>query len=138
MDIYFSGAIRGGRDDVKIYKTIIDIISEYGHVFTAYIGDENLDPISGEGESDEFIWERDVNWIKDSDVVIAEVSQPSHGVGYEISAAHQLNIPVLALSKYKAGKRISAMVCGDPNVTCMYYDNLLNLEKILRDYFRNQ
>ena len=135
MDIYFSGAIRGGRDDVKIYKTIIDIISEYGHVFTAYIGDEKLDPVSGERKSDEFIWKRDVDWIKESDVIIAEVSQPSHGVGYEISTAHQLNIPVLALSKYKPGKRISAMVCGDPNVTSKYYDSLSDLENIIRDYF---
>ena len=41
--------------------------------------------------SDVEIHDRDMNWITQSDIFVAEVSNPSLGVGYEISAAISLN-----------------------------------------------
>ena len=34
--------------------------------------------------SDKWIHDRDVEWLHEADVVVAEVTQPSLGVGYEI------------------------------------------------------
>ncbi|MFQ6610384.1 MAG: nucleoside 2-deoxyribosyltransferase, partial [Fidelibacterota bacterium] len=96
MKIYFSGAIRGGRKDVLIYQKIINHLATHGTVLTAFIGDPNLDTIYGEGRSDKFIWERDVTWVRESDVLVAEVTQTSLGVGYEIAIAHTSHVPVLA------------------------------------------
>ena len=40
--IYFCGSIRGGRDDVALYRRIIDQLKQYGDVLTEHIGDVNL------------------------------------------------------------------------------------------------
>lgn len=37
--IYFCGSIRGGRDDVHIYKDIISQLGAYGEVLTEHVGD---------------------------------------------------------------------------------------------------
>lgn len=37
MKIYFCGSIRGGREDVAIYKELISMLSEYGNVLTGKV-----------------------------------------------------------------------------------------------------
>ena len=59
------------------------------------------------------VYTRDVTWIRASDVLIAEVSVPSHGVGYEIGFALGLGKPVLAL--YQEGRKVSKMISGNPD-----------------------
>jgi nucleoside 2-deoxyribosyltransferase len=44
-----------------------------------------------------FIYERDVAWLRESDFVIAEVTQPSLGVGYELGFAEAISKPILCL-----------------------------------------
>ena len=45
MNIYFSGSIRGGRDDVDIYNRIISYLKKYGNVLTEHIGDNSLNTL---------------------------------------------------------------------------------------------
>ncbi len=59
------------------------------------------------------VYSRDVTWIRASDVLIAEASAPSHGVGYEIGFALGLGKPVLAL--HQEGYRLSKMISGNPD-----------------------
>jgi len=74
MKIYFAGSIRGGRDDIQTYQEIIKFISKFGTVLTEHVGDPLL---TNEGEKENlehFIYNRDLNWLKESDVVVAEVT----------------------------------------------------------------
>ena len=121
MKIYFSGSIRGGRIDVLIYQRIISHLITHGKVLTAFIGDPDLDTIYGEGKSNKFIWERDVTWVQESDLLVAEVSQTSLGVGYEIAIAHNSHVPVIAFYQQNLVVRVSAMISGDPNVKLFSY-----------------
>jgi nucleoside 2-deoxyribosyltransferase len=59
------------------------------------------------------VYARDVGWIRASDVLIAEVSIPSHGVGYEIGFALGAGKPVLAL--HEQGCKVSKMISGNPD-----------------------
>jgi hypothetical protein len=53
---------------------------------------------AGPGIGDEYIYGRDMHWLEEADALVAEVSAPSLGVGYEISCAlHARGIPVLCL-----------------------------------------
>ena len=52
MNIYFSGSIRGGRDDVDIYNRIISYLKKYGNVLTEHIGDNSL---NSDGENKKVI-----------------------------------------------------------------------------------
>jgi hypothetical protein len=115
MNIYFSCSITGGRNDQKIYKSIVDHLLELGHeVPTAHLSDSNVtgleavvDPID--------VFERDYKWVNNCDVLIAEVSTPSHGVGYEVALALEMAKPVLCL--HKQGVRVSKMITGNTKPT---------------------
>lgn len=113
MFIYFCGSIRGGRDDVHVYRRIVEILRTYGTVLTEHVTDDRL---TDKGESSEMgdkqIHDRDLDWLKQSDVVVAEVTQPSLGVGYELGRAVEMNKRVLCLFRPDSGRRLSAMIRG--------------------------
>ena len=113
MKIYFAGSIRGGRNDVNLYKNIIKHISSHGTVLTEHVGNEDLSTKGEEDNFDKFIFDRDMSWLIAADIVIAEVSTPSLGVGYELGMSHKLNKPVLCLYKKQKESRLSAMINGD-------------------------
>jgi nucleoside 2-deoxyribosyltransferase len=56
------------------------------------------------------VFERDTAWLRDCDAVIAEVSTPSHGVGFEVAYALERCKPVLCLAR--EGVRVSKMLTG--------------------------
>ena len=56
--------------------------------------------------NDSEILERDMEWLSQSQVVVAEVTQPSLGVGFEIARAITLNKPVLCLFRPSSGYRM--------------------------------
>src|SRR6266403_140997 len=112
MKIYFAGSIRGGRDDAPLYFKIIEELKQYGEVLTEHIGDSALSGM-GEERTSKDIFDRDMQWVKASDVVVAEVTQPSLGVGYEIGQAEAMGKRILALYRETEGKRLSAMIGGN-------------------------
>jgi nucleoside 2-deoxyribosyltransferase len=67
------------------------------------------------------VYRRDITWIKDCDVLVAEVSTPSHGVGYEISYA--LGLRKLVICLLREGVPVSKMILGnpDPNLEIFTY-----------------
>ena len=68
--IYFCGSIRGGREDYKIYQELINYISDFAIVLTEHIGDVN---VSGDHLlSDIEIHDRDMDWLRESDMIIAD------------------------------------------------------------------
>jgi nucleoside 2-deoxyribosyltransferase len=113
MEIYFGCSITGGRNQENEYQEIVKILKELGHqVPTAHLsqpGVEELEKIVDPVE----VYNRDVNWIDNCDAMIAEVSTPSHGVGYEIGYALSSQKPVLCL--HQSGVLISKMISGNMN-----------------------
>ena len=49
------------------------------------------------GVTEEYIYNRDMDWLRTAECVVAEVTQPSLGVGYELGFAESINVPVLCL-----------------------------------------
>jgi 2'-deoxynucleoside 5'-phosphate N-hydrolase len=141
--IYFSGAITGGREDVALYTRIIRALEAAGYrVFPGAVASEHV-PVSGEDIDGSEIFQRDIGWIDESDVVVAEVSKPSTGVGYELAyALHQRQLPVICLWRPAYYPRCSAMVRGNPGIELISYtdgelDGMLEtLVEALRIKFR--
>ncbi len=112
MNIYFAGSIRGGRDDGELYRELIRFLSQYGPVLTEHVGDDGL--LRDEKNlSEQEIFDRDMAWLDRADVLVAEVTTPSLGVGYELGVAQGLGKRVLCLFRPHAGKELSAMVAGN-------------------------
>jgi len=112
-NIYFACSITGGRQYEALYQAIIKTLLEAGHeVPTAHLAE--TDVVVQEGAVDaRQVYERDVNWIKSCDALIAEVSTPSHGVGYEIAYALAIGKPVFCI--YQVGQKVSKMITGNSN-----------------------
>ena len=132
--IYFCGSVRGGRELASSYRKIIRILEESAQVLTEHLGDDEA--VSGKDArlSDREIHERDLEWLKESDLVVAEVTIPSLGVGYEIGRAIELGKPVLCLYREREGKRLSAMIAGSPQVQVIQYDEIDYLNKKLKEF----
>jgi len=111
MNIYFSCSITGGRKDQSAYRAIVDHLLAKGHtVPTAVLADEDILDFESVITPEE-IYSRDIEWLDACDAVIAEVSTPSHGVGYEIAYALLIGKPVLC--GYENGKTVSKMLTGN-------------------------
>ncbi len=138
MKIYFAGSIRGGRNDKEKYKKIIEWLQEYGTVLTEHIG---LESLSQEGQiefSEQQIYEQDKNWLQESDIVIAEVSQVSLGVGYELGLAETFGKRVICLFDINSGNSLSAMVRGNKYFEIYDYRDLEEIQNILESIFHKQ
>src|SRR5438105_746881 len=109
--IYFAGSIRGGREDQALYFEIIERLRKYGEVLTEHISDSGLS-VTGEDNGDQYIHDRDLAWLKSADYLVAEVTTPSLGVGYEIGKATEWGKPVLCLFRAAEGRALSAMIAG--------------------------
>lgn len=132
--IYFAGSIRGGRDDSALYAEIIERLRRFGHVLTEHVGGASL-TTDGESGSAREIHDRDLSWLKSADSVVAEVTTPSLGVGYEIARATEWGKPVLCLFRRGAGRNLSAMISGCPQVMVREYATVADADAILDEFF---
>lgn len=129
VKIYFSGSISGGRAHEAIYQHLVARLQAQGHqVLSAHVAD----PIALEREKEmppQAVFERDSNWVKECEVLIAEVSTPSLGVGYEYGLAVQSGKPVLCVCR--SGVRLSKMITGNPapNLTVATYSSEAELDE---------
>jgi 2'-deoxynucleoside 5'-phosphate N-hydrolase len=137
ISIYFAGSIRGGRDDQNLYLDIIAQLQKYGRVLTEHIGAAQLSTV-GEAVSDREIHDRDLAWLRAADYLVAEVTTPSLGVGYEIGRATEWGKPILCLVRPQQGRSLSAMIAGSSGVTVRAYQSLAELSEIFADFFGQQ
>ncbi len=136
MKIYFGGSIRGGRNDQALYLEVIKLLQNYGEVLTEHIGDKSITDMGQMTMSDEEIFTKDVALLRDSDVLVAEVTNTSLGVGYELGLAESLNKKIFVLYRESEGRRLSAMIKGNKNIICIDYKDVSELpaifDKVLR------
>lgn len=135
MKIYFAGAIRGGRDDADLYFGIIKHLQKHGEVLTEHVGDKGLGLMGEDGRTNKYIHDRDMDWILQSDAMVAEVTTPSLGVGYEIGRGVENSKDILCLHRPQEGKNLSAMIAGSPSVRNEQYRTLDEAREIIDDFF---
>ncbi len=118
---YFCGAIRGGRQLQARYARLISTLHSAGWtVLTAHVGDPDVLRVEGSpGWSSAQILRRDMAALAGADLVVAEVTVPSLGVGIELATALAGGVPVIAL--VEAGTLLSALVEGDDRIHLIRY-----------------
>jgi nucleoside 2-deoxyribosyltransferase len=134
MNVYFACSITGGRSEESVYQVIVDTLLSDGHIVpTAHLSESDVmmledivDPIE--------VYSRDINWINGCHALVAEVSTPSHGVGFEISYALSQKKPVLCL--YEQGVRVSKMITGNsnPGIRVISYQNSDDIITTIREF----
>jgi len=134
--IYFAGSIRGGRNDLDLYQKIIGYLQRFGEVLTEHIGDAGLTPMGEADMTDEEIYRRDIGWLSDAEFVVAEVSTPSLGVGFEMATAVDLHKKILCLYRVQGDRKLSAMIAGCPGILVREYQTFEEARQIMDDFFR--
>ncbi|KAH3745185.1 nucleoside 2-deoxyribosyltransferase [Pelomyxa schiedti] len=135
--VYFCGSIRGGRGDQPIYEQMVAHLGRYGPVLTAHVASPLLTAKEGEPEhpTDTAIYRRDMDWLEECDCVVAEVTLPSLGVGFELGQAVALHKPTLALYRPQPDRLVSAMISGCPQITTHEYTQVTEAIKLIDDFF---
>lgn len=125
--VYFCGSIRGGRALQPLYRAIVDFLQARGfEVLTTHVAASDvLAQESREGVTAADIYARDLRWLAECGLVVAEVSTPSLGVGVELTEALHMGKPILAL--VRSDVELSAMIAGNPAIKLLTYDDHADL-----------
>ena len=134
--IYFAGSIRGGRQDAETYKEVIAYIQKTDIVLTEHIGNAALNVTERSRDKDQDIYDQDTNWLRESDMVIAECTHTSLGVGYELGYAESRGIPCHIFYK-KSMTQLSAMLNGNPYFSIHPYEEKAEMFEII-DHILNR
>ncbi len=142
MKVYFGCSIRGGRDNAHLYQNIVDAIKSSGaEVLSELFADTKVTPDRGIGAkknmSSHDIWKWDLDWVREADVLIMEVTQPSLGVGYEIAKAEEWGKPILALFYEPSDGKLSAMIEGSDMTQTEYYSTPEQAQDIVAKFIKD-
>jgi 2'-deoxynucleoside 5'-phosphate N-hydrolase len=131
MKVYFAGSIRGGRQDAALYGRFIDHMKKRCTVLTEHVGAAHISLMGEETRSETEIHDRDMEWLNACDAMVAEVTQPSLGVGYEIGRAVEAGKGVLCLFRQGEGRSLSAMIAGCGSVQVAFYSSPSEAERVM-------
>lgn len=134
MKIYMSGSMYGGTQKIETYKILIKELKKYGEILNNNIADEEA-IAKEEFQSDEEIYNELQGKLKIADLVFAEVTIPSLGVGYELGLANQFKKKMIAIYDQTITKKVSTMIRGNKKINLIPYSDISeiinNLDKIL-------
>lgn len=135
MKIYFSGAVKGGRERITTYYTMVKALKDYGEVLTEQVSDIGYTSKGYSAAKD--VYFQDINWLNQSDVVVAEISTASLGVGYELAYAEKLGLRTICFYEKSNANGISSMIVGNPYFELYGYNNQIELSAKIREIFDN-
>ncbi len=151
-DVYIAGSLRHTpKEWWKIYEKLADVAKKFGlnvhvpHIDTvdaANMSSEDIHNPNLDLSVRAKVYNKNLEVIKNSKLIIAEVSNPSIGTGIELGVALQHNKPIICLAK--TGADITSMVLGPVNlgmIEMVRYENeseaLNKLENVLTKKFSN-
>jgi nucleoside 2-deoxyribosyltransferase len=127
MKIYFGFTVAGDRSTVMAARTIVGILEEMHHeVLTRHLVEDSA------WEADRSItpkevYLRDINWLEQCDMFIAEVSGSSFGLGFETGyLLGATTKEVVLFYRRDVESKISLLITGitHPNCRLVPYSDL--------------
>ena len=128
MKIYFACALSarkqraGSAEFLYIYQCIVNHLKKYGEVLTEHLTQEDVFEFESKLIPAER-FNRDIRWLEEADLVVAEVSIHSTGIGYEIGRSERLGKKLICLFNNKNGVP-SAMISGNESLHLIKYDSI--------------
>ena len=111
MKLYLAAPMAGDRSNLDVNREVYDFLVGLGYeVLTEHVVKERLDV--EQGLSPREVFERDIGLLDACDVVVADVSYPSLGVGFEIAYALLRGKRVIAYCSSERYEKTSALVRG--------------------------
>lgn len=125
MQIYLACTVRGDRGAIEIARALADAIECLGHtVLTRHLLADDADSAES-GYTERAVYERDIQWLEAADVLIAEASGSSYGVGFEVGyvlgRSAETHQRVLLLYDATRRSRVSRLIVGNTHPACTTY-----------------
>ena len=136
MKIYFGFTVAGDRTSVAVASGIVQMLEEMGHeVLTRHLlsddaweADRRITP--------EEIFQRDMRWLEECDLFMAEVSGSSFGVGFETGYLLGATTKKVVLFYHRDLKaRLSLLITGLSHANCRLvpYSDSAEVETWIRE-----
>jgi nucleoside 2-deoxyribosyltransferase len=125
MNIYLACTVRGDRGAVTALRGVADLLERHGHsVLTRHLLADDVDRAESELTERE-VFDRDLRWLDGADLLIAEASGSSYGVGFEVGyvlgRAAQTGQRVLLLYQADRRSHVSRLIAGNAHACCTTY-----------------
>ena len=122
MNIYLACTVRGDRDAVVGLRRLARDLEAAGHVIlTRHLLDDDVETTEAE-ISEAQVYDRDIGWLNASDLLIADASGSSFGVGFEVgwvlANAARTRQRVLLLYREDRRHHISRLIVGNTHPRC--------------------
>lgn len=122
MRIYLACTVRGERAGVLAGRVICERLQAHGHeVLTTHLLADDVDRAEA-ALTESQIYQRDIEWLSHCDVLVAEASGSSYGVGFEvgfvIGRSRQTRQRVLLVYDEARRHSVSRLIAGNRDVAC--------------------
>jgi len=119
MKIYFGFTVAGDRSTLDTARKVVELLEELGHeVLTRHLvsadawdADRSISP--------QAVFRRDLGWLDQCDLFIAEVSGSSFGLGFETGfLLGATDKKVVLLYRRDVEKKVSLLITGNTHENC--------------------
>jgi len=122
MKIYLACTVRGDRSGVQAGRAVCARLEHHGHeVQTKHLLADNVETAESE-ITERDVFRRDLGWLSACDVLVAEASGSSYGVGFEVGyvlgRAHASGQRVVLLYDTARRDKISRLITGNDDHAC--------------------
>ncbi|MBI1810113.1 MAG: nucleoside 2-deoxyribosyltransferase [Gemmatimonadetes bacterium] len=135
MKIYFGFTVAGDRSTIETARRIVQLLEELGHeVLTRHlVRDDAWEADRMVGPQD--VYRRDMAWLQECDLFIAEASGSSFGLGFETGyLLGATSKKVILLFRLDLAKKVSLLISGNTHANCTLvpYEDTEDVEAFIR------
>lgn len=125
MNIYLACTVRGDRGAVGVARALADALEAMGHtILTRHLLEDGVETAEAL-LTERAVFERDLEWLTAADILIAEASGSSYGVGFEVGyvlgRADVTGQRVLLLYDIARRGFVSRLISGNAHPNCTTY-----------------
>ena len=125
MRVYLACTVRGDRGGLAVARAVASRLAHHGHaVVTTHLLEDNVDEAEA-ALTERGVYERDIAWLDDCDLLVAEASGSSYGVGFEVGYVLGRSTlsgqRVLLLYDAAAAAKVSRLIAGNSHPNCTVY-----------------
>jgi nucleoside 2-deoxyribosyltransferase len=139
MKIYFGFTVAGDRSAIDTARKVVQLLEDLGHqVLTRHLVDDNAWEADRRISAQD-VYRRDMAWLEQCELFIAEVSGSSFGLGFETGyLLGATNKRVILLYRRELERKVSLLISGNSHVNCtlMPYATMEEVEKFIAGSFR--
>ena len=122
LTIYLACTVRGDRGGVLAGRAICERLQHHGHeVLTTHLLADNVETAEA-ALTERDVFRRDLEWLTACDVLVAEASGSSYGVGFEvgyvIGRARASGQRVVLLYDLARRDKVSRLITGNDDPAC--------------------